>query len=566
MKRSLLIKITIFAVIAMALGSSYALYANSLHTVSKDVPASVTIRLVDIPGLTLNITDKATGLPDATIPAGGQVTMTVDAQQTDAMQGLQFKVIYDPAIVSVESVVKGGIPDGFLFQENTGIPGEVSIALVGDAAAGVSGFDVVDIVFSAIGAPGQSTALTFAETIAGDSSTPPQPMTVLAIDGSIAVNDASTSAILFRPDVVGLGAIGSVTTAKVVVEDISPEVNGIQLNLQHPETLEVSSPACVGVFAGGFTTPLAPTDGGTLLACALIGAVSDTSGDAMTFELTRVGDFEETQVVTFGIGGPDGTQLSISGIGEPPGTTNDLVVHPRPDIPGVTTLQFVNSSKGVELTLTGDGFSGEAAADVDGDWSLFGVPEGIYTLTASAPTFLSSQLTGLVVGVSEDIIVPTNELLAGDINGNAFVEINDITGIIGNFGKGAPQAWSGDPTVGAGTGVISGVTQPQFMSDSSFVALTLTGIGVSQTTMADAAGNWAFPAVPAGEYTLKASALSHISTERTSVVLGSDENLEIPSNVLLAGDINGNNFIEINDITGTIGNFGKDAPQPWPVP
>ncbi|MCH7653094.1 MAG: carboxypeptidase regulatory-like domain-containing protein, partial [Chloroflexi bacterium] len=179
---------------------------------------------------------------------------------------------------------------------------------------------------------------------------------------------------------------------------------------------------------------------------------------------------------------------------------------------------------------------------------------------------LSSQLTGLVVGVSEDIIVPTNELLAGDINGNAFVEINDITGIIGNFGKGAPQAWSGDPTVGAGTGVISGVTQPQFMSDSSFVELTLTGIGVSQTTMADAAGNWAFPAVPAGEYTLKASALSHISAERTSVVLGSDENLEIPSNVLLAGDINGNNFIEINDITGTIGNFGKGAPQPWPVP
>ena len=104
------------------------------------------------------------------------------------------------------------------------------------------------------------------------------------------------------------------------------------------------------------------------------------------------------------------------------------------------------------------------------------------------------------------------------------------------------------------------------MADSSFVELTLTGPGVSETTMADADGNWAFPGIPAGDYTLSASAQSHLLTERTGLVLGMNQDIPMPANDLLAGDINANDFIEINDITGTIGNFGKGAPQPWPTP
>ena len=107
MKISLLVKLTFFAVIATAMGSSYAVYANSLNKIFRDVPASVTINLVPFEGLTLSITDSVTGLPDTTVAPGGQLSMTVDAKQTDKLQGLQFKVLYDPAVVSVDSVVKG---------------------------------------------------------------------------------------------------------------------------------------------------------------------------------------------------------------------------------------------------------------------------------------------------------------------------------------------------------------------------------------------------------------------------------------------------------------------------
>lgn len=47
MKTLLLKKITVIAIIAMALGSSYTLYADSPHNVFRDVPAVLTIRTVD---------------------------------------------------------------------------------------------------------------------------------------------------------------------------------------------------------------------------------------------------------------------------------------------------------------------------------------------------------------------------------------------------------------------------------------------------------------------------------------------------------------------------------------
>lgn len=48
MKISLPIKLAVFAVLLIGVGWSYTLYADSLHSVFKDVPASVTIRNIDI--------------------------------------------------------------------------------------------------------------------------------------------------------------------------------------------------------------------------------------------------------------------------------------------------------------------------------------------------------------------------------------------------------------------------------------------------------------------------------------------------------------------------------------
>ena len=127
--------------------------------------------------------------------------------------------------------------------------------------------------------------------------------------------------------------------------------------------------------------------------------------------------------------------------------------HPEPPPPppppvtvrGVTTLQFRSSTDGqVKVTLTGSGVSSLATrtriAGALGNWNFAEVATGVYTLSACASGYLCAELVSLEVG-STDVVVPEIQLKAGDIDGNGFVIINDITGTIANFGLDSPQPW-----------------------------------------------------------------------------------------------------------------------------
>ena len=171
---------------ALVLG---ALLAGLLGALTAVLPAEAVPAAVG-ETITLTITDATTGLTDASGPPASQVTMRVRAEGTQTMQGLQFTVIYDPTVLGVLSVsttTEGVLPQGFLFQVGTTTAGEVSVAIVGEDATAVSGFDVADIAFELVGSLGATSPLTFVEALAGDSSLPSQDIPVVSVQGSVSI-------------------------------------------------------------------------------------------------------------------------------------------------------------------------------------------------------------------------------------------------------------------------------------------------------------------------------------------------------------------------------------------
>lgn len=133
---------------------------------------------------------------------------------------------------------------------------------------------------------------------------------------------ASTS---FNPTSVTLAANGSAATITVTSVGVDDGVQGAQINIQHPSNVSITSPTCVGLFAGA--TPLGPSQasGGTVVGCLMVsGAARGQTGDIMTFVVTRLGPGDSA--LTFGTGGQFATQFSRSADTKRPGALNTLQV------------------------------------------------------------------------------------------------------------------------------------------------------------------------------------------------------------------------------------------------
>ena len=136
--------------------------------------------------VTLTITETTTGLADATGVSGGQLTMDLSATSTTAVAGMQFDLLFDPAVVSVASVTFN-LPAEFLTIANTGTPGQMTIVLASATAGGVATLDVADVAFNLIGSSGATTALRFQNVIVSDASA--EPLAAASVDGSITLAD-----------------------------------------------------------------------------------------------------------------------------------------------------------------------------------------------------------------------------------------------------------------------------------------------------------------------------------------------------------------------------------------
>lgn len=169
---------------------------------------------------------------------------------------------------------------------------------------------------------------------------------------------------------------------------------------------------------------------------------SQATGPTGTFRIARI-NFEA--VGSFGAA----SDLTVVGAGlvdaqsgefVPVATVDGsvLIGEESGNVSGKTTLQFRTSTGGrasVEISCPGSGFTADAVPGDDGSWQFAGVPAETCTLTASAPGYLKAEGTLLVGDVP--VQVPANQLLGGDSDKNDFININDITGIIGRFGQAA---------------------------------------------------------------------------------------------------------------------------------
>jgi hypothetical protein len=270
------------------------------------------------------------------------------------------------------------------------------------------------------------------------------------VSGTNLDNDGGAGwSTLFNPDQVTLDLTGSGASVSIFGENLPTGVDAVQVQLLHPDAVQVTLAECAGVFAGGLSIP--PTESATapgtgsdrssLFGCYLVGQdISNNTGEVMTFHLERVGAFTEDQVVSFGLVGELGTQYSDGGVVIAPGTTNHLVVSSVATgvtLSGSVDLEFCDAPATcfpITVELEGAGTSVQTSADAAGNWTLESVSPGTYTLTASASGHLSREQQGLVVGAS-DQVVATTELLGGDLDGNAYVNIQDISGMASKFGQ-----------------------------------------------------------------------------------------------------------------------------------
>lgn len=262
----------------------------------------------------------------------------------------------------------------------------------------------------------------------------------------LAFADASSTS--FSPSVISLSA-GGAATVTITTAGVDAGVNGAQFNIQHPSNFTVSSPQCAGIFSGGTPTGPSAVAGGDLIGCFLLsGSISGATGNSMTFALTMTsaGSSTTSTLITFGVGGGFGTQYSSGGSSVGPGSTGTLTVVPCCTLSGKTTLQFRSSTTGptgpiVKITVasTDGSVTKTVLASDDGSWTT-SAPSGLsYTVKAEAFSYLTAQSSSFTL--TADKSLPATVLKVGDINGDGFVNINDVTGVVGNFGKAAPQPY-----------------------------------------------------------------------------------------------------------------------------
>jgi hypothetical protein len=114
-------------------------------------------------------------------------------------------------------------------------------------------------------------------------------------------------------------------------------------------------------------------------------------------------------------------------------------------IDGVVELQAWPSAAGVQVDLK-DGSGATVDSKIvaaDGAFGFTGTTGETYSVEASYDRYLTSAATGITSSVvGERVNLGTGKLRAGDVNGDGVINILDISGVAGNFGKASPQGWA----------------------------------------------------------------------------------------------------------------------------
>jgi sugar lactone lactonase YvrE len=201
-------------------------------------------------------------------------------------------------------------------------------------------------------------------------------------------------------------------------------------------------------------------------------------------------------------------------------------------------------------------------------------------------TIMSPACVGIFAGGS--VIAPTAVsggtsmgclLLSGNVSGTTG---SVMTFVVTRVGTGNPVltfglgVGFGTQFSDGGTHISPGTTNTlQIMTGGTTVSGTVTlqgrtatfptgvGHGIATVTLSpggatgsvNADGTFQVPNVPPGTFTLVASAAGYVSRQRTNVVVAANP-VTLPSTQLRCGLVNNDLFVNINDITATVGAFG----------
>jgi hypothetical protein len=113
-------------------------------------------------------------------------------------------------------------------------------------------------------------------------------------------------------------------------------------------------------------------------------------------------------------------------------------------IEGAVELQgWPGGPAGVKVDLYYEGFILDSTiVGGDGAFSFTGTTGQTYSVVASYPRYLTIEQPGITSDIVGEVIdLGTGRLPAGDINGDGAINILDISGVAGNYGKNAPEAW-----------------------------------------------------------------------------------------------------------------------------
>lgn len=142
--------------------------------------------------ITLTLTEAGTGLSSVQASPGQKVTWTVKACGADILQAFQFQIGHDNSLVDVPpgGVVPGTLPPGYC--EPPGMPGQnfcgtetnvdnpagtVRFVSAGIGGLGMTCYNIGNIMYTVVGSPGNTAALTFGNPGFWDDSSGVMPVT-----------------------------------------------------------------------------------------------------------------------------------------------------------------------------------------------------------------------------------------------------------------------------------------------------------------------------------------------------------------------------------------------------
>ena len=199
-----------------------------------------------------------------------------------------------------------------------------------------------------------------------------------------------------------------------------------------PALVSISAITDGGLFGGdAISTTNGPDGGSFIFAVAGVSQKATVSGVVFRFDITAL----EAGTFTFECRVRASTGSDLFNITFVPTTITVIASATDGTITGV-----VSAGKAVTVTLKNGGIP-VASTTPAGDGSFtFVVPADTYTIEATASGFLKLTRIGFVLAAGATVTLPTESLLAGDINGDDAIDASDVFAIGLNYMRSTPTA------------------------------------------------------------------------------------------------------------------------------